>query len=96
MDTLFLDTKPSTSNILKTFYTEVTRLSDYLNHTVSSTRFARINIASHENEELNKLLNTSLVCLNPKYITNEDDEEMERDVSILSMGGYATQSEVPP
>jgi hypothetical protein len=92
-ETLGIDSKPSSLNILKKFYRRVTRLDEYLRENVSDSRFARITAASQQNAELMKLLNTSLVCFNPKFL-DDDDNEMDNEISILSVGEHVTQSEV--
>lgn len=93
MDNLGVDSRPSSLNILKTFYQNVTRLDEYLKQNVSESRFTRITAAAQENDGLKNLLHTALVCVNPNYLMDEDDE-VDREISILSVGDHATQSEV--
>jgi hypothetical protein len=93
MDNLGVDSRPSSLNILKVFYRNITRLDEYLKQNVSESRFGRITAASQENEGLKTLLHTALVCVNPNYLMDGDDE-MDREISILSIGDHATQSEV--
>lgn len=93
MDNLGVDSRPSSLNILKTFYQNVARLDDYLKRNVSESRLGRITFASQENEGLKNLLHTTLVCVNPNYLVDEDDE-MDREISVLSVGDHTTQSEV--
>jgi hypothetical protein len=87
--------KPSTSNILKRFYTKVISLEEHLQQTVSTTRFHRISDASRMNETIRKLIGTTLVCTTPKPSFHlEDDDDIGEHTSHLSIGDHATQSEV--
>jgi hypothetical protein len=96
MDTLSdLDSKPSTSNILKRFYTKVISLEEHLHQTVSITRFRQIAKASRKNEIIRKLITTTLVCTSPIVSFDEDDDDnVGEHTSLLSTGDHATQAEV--
>lgn len=94
METLGIDLKPSSLNILRRFYTRVIPLGEYLRGNVSENRFERITTAATENQSIKTLLQTALVCVNPRiHITDEEDAFMN-EISILSVGEHATQSEV--
>lgn len=94
MATLGIDLKPSSLNILRRFYTRVIPLGEYLRGNVSSSRFERITAAATENQGMKTLLQTTIVCVNPRiHITDEEDVFMD-EISILSVGEHATQSEV--
>jgi len=94
METLGIELKPSSLNILKRFYTRVIPLDEYLRRNVSESRFERITSAANENNGMKTLLQTALVCVNPRiHITDEEDPFMD-EISILSVGEHATQSEV--
>jgi hypothetical protein len=94
METLGINSKPSSLNILRRFYTRVIPLHDYLQRNVSKNRFERITTAAKVNEGMNTLVQTALVCVNPRiHITDEEDVFMN-EISILSVGEHATQSEV--
>jgi hypothetical protein len=87
--------KPSTSKILKRFYTKVISLEEHLQQTVSTTRFHRMSDASRKIEEIRKLIATTLVCSTPKPSFHlEDDNDVGEHTSHLSIGDHATQSEV--
>jgi hypothetical protein len=93
MDILTRGSRPSSFNILKKFYLSVTSLDQYLKTTVSENRYARIVSAAREHETMKKLIETAYVCVNPDLHIVEDDDG-HRDISILSTGDSATQSEV--
>ena len=94
METLGIESKPSSLNILKRFYTRVIPLEEYLRRNVSENRFEKITSAAKENKRMKTLIQTTLVCVNPRiHITDETDPFMD-EISILTVGEHATQSEV--
>src|SRR5438876_11860965 len=94
MESLGIDSKPSSSNILRKFYTKVIRLNDYIQQNVSSNRFERITAAAQENNVMKTLLHTALVCINPKFNFLDDEDSSLDEISILSVGEHAAQNEV--
>jgi hypothetical protein len=94
METLGVESNPSSLNILKRFYTRVIRLDEYLLRNVSESRFEIITTAAQKNEEMKTLLQTALVCINPRFHVTDEDDPFIDEISILSVGEHATQSEV--
>ena len=88
-----LDSRPSTINILKRFYTKAITLEEHLQQTVSTTRFNRIANATRKSESIRKLITSTLVCSNKMSLDDEDDDVGEH-TSLLSNGDHDTQSEV--
>jgi len=88
-----LDSRPSTINILKRFYTKPITLEEHLQQTVSTTRFNRIANAIRKTETIRKLVTTTLVCSN-KISFDEEDDDVGEHTSLLLNGDHAAQSEV--
>lgn len=94
MDPLKVESRPSTLNILRKFYTKVTRLDEHIKDTVSENRCAKVLRVAKEHEAMKKLIETAYVCVNPKINIIQDDDDGLDDPSVLSIGDHATQSEV--
>jgi hypothetical protein len=96
MDGLKVESRPSTLNILRKFYTRVTRLDQYIRDKVSENRYAKVLRVANEHNGMSKLIETAYVCVNPKIhlIQDDDDDDGLNDPSVLSIGDHATQSEV--
>ena len=93
MDGLETEHKPSANNILKKFYRKVVRLDEHIREKVSENRYTRILAAAREHEAMKKLIEMAYVCMNPRIHLEEDEDELA-DISTLSIGDNATQSEV--
>jgi hypothetical protein len=76
MDVLKLETRPSSFNILKKYYTNVAILKEHLQTIVSDKRFSRIVEMSTANEDLRKLIETTYICRNrDRFVEDEDADE---------------------
>ena len=96
MDGVKVDSRPSTLNILRKFYTRVTRLDEYIKDKVSENRYAKVLRVAREHDGMRKLIETAYVCVNPKIHIIQDDDDCDglNDLLELSIGDHATQSEV--
>jgi len=90
-----MDSRPSSLNILKKFFIRVTRLDEYIRGQVSENRYARLLSVAQEHEGMKNLIQTAYVCLNPKLQIMDDDDGLD-DLSVLSIGEHATQTEASP
>lgn len=95
-----VESRPSTLNILRKFYTRVNRLDDYIRCKVSENRYAKVIGEAKDHDGMRMLIDTAYVCQNPKIriIQNDNDSDDDYDgldySSVLSIGDHVTQSEV--
>lgn len=92
-----VDSRPSTLNILRRFYTRVNRLDEYIKSKVSEKRYAKVLLVATDHDGMRKLIESAYVCQNPKISIIHDDDNDEDGLdhsSVLSIGDHVTQSEV--
>ena len=93
MSDVKVGTQPSSLNILRRYYVKVLRMDEYLEENVSDNRFSRIQRVAQEHAGMKQLIETAYVCENPTFRFFEEEDELQ-DVSTLSVGQNATQTEV--
>jgi hypothetical protein len=87
------ETQPSSLNILRKYYVKVLRMDEFIKGNVSEKRFSRVQRVAQEHQGFRHLIETAQVCENPKPRFFEEDDGLD-DLSILSVGEHATQTEV--
>jgi hypothetical protein len=68
-------------------------MDEYFKETVSNNRFSKIQRVAQEHTGMKQLIETAYVCENPTFRMFEEVDELQ-DVSTLSVGDNATQTEV--